>query len=184
MTNALIVVDVQNDFCEGGSLAVKNAVQAIHVINKVAKLFNNIVLTQDWHPVDHCSFQEKWPKHCIQGSWGSQIHWSLNTPQARAIIRKGINKNADSYSGFQDDNKDNTGLNEYLIGLNTRAVYIAGLATDYCVKATAIHAAQLGYTTYVIVDACRGVSQNTTEQAYRDMEKHGVKLITSEEVKL
>src|SRR6056297_126064 len=151
--NALIIVDVQNDFCEGGSLAVENANEIIPVINKISGKFNKVVATMDWHPADHMSFASNhegkepfdtieidgreetvWPDHCVQGTKGAQFHPDLDTKPIDLIIRVASNVNLDSYSAFRENDKETiTGLDGYLNRLNTQHVFIAGLATDVCV---------------------------------------------------
>ena len=171
--DVLIIVDVQNDFCPGGSLPVKNGDKIIDVINKVQTNFQYIVLTQDWHPKDHTSFSSNnpdkeifstkkmyygdqviWPPHCIIGTKGAEFHKNLITNKASFIIRKGFRKNIDSYSGFfENDRVTTTGLDGILQSLKIRRVFVAGLALDFCVQYTAIDSAKLGYRTYVIKDA-------------------------------
>ncbi len=171
--DVLIIVDVQNDFCPGGSLPVKNGDKIIDVINKVQTNFQYIVLTQDWHPKDHTSFSSNnpdkeifstkkmyygdqviWPPHCIIGTKGAEFHKNLITNKASFIIRKGYRKNIDSYSGFfENDRVTSTGLDGILKSLKIKRVFVAGLALDFCVQYTAIDSAKLGYRTYVLKDA-------------------------------
>ena len=171
--DVLIIVDVQNDFCPGGSLPVKNGDKIIEVINKIQTNFQYVVLTQDWHPEDHSSFsstnpnkeifstkkmyygdQVIWPPHCIIGTKGAEFHKNLITDKASFIIRKGYRKNIDSYSGFfENDRVTSTGLDGILKSLKIKRVFVAGLALDFCVQYTAIDSAKLGYRTYVLKDA-------------------------------
>ena len=171
--DVLIIVDVQNDFCPGGSLPVKNGDKIIEVINKIQTNFQYVVLTQDWHPKDHSSFsstnpnkeifstkkmyygdQVIWPPHCIIGTKGAEFHKNLITDKASFIIRKGYRKNIDSYSGFfENDRVTSTGLDGILKSLKIKRVFVAGLALDFCVQYTAIDSAKLGYRTYVLKDA-------------------------------
>ena len=198
--SALIVVDVQNCFTPGGSLAVKDGDTIVPLINKIAKAFANVVLTQDWHTPGHISFasahpgkkpfesiklpygnQVLWPDHCVQGTEGAQIHKGLDIPHAQLVIRKGFNPKVDSYSAFiEADGKLQTGLNGYLKGRGINAVYVAGLATDFCVAWTAMDARKLGFAATVIEDACRGIDTGgSLAKAWTAMEKAGVKRIQS-----
>ena len=171
--NALIIVDLQNDFCPGGSLAVKNGDKIINQINNIQKYFSYIILTQDWHPEDHTSFsttnpekkifttkkmpygdQVIWPPHCVIGTRGAEFHKNLNTNKANFIIRKGFRKEIDSYSGFyENDRRTSTGLDGILKNLKIERVFVVGLALDFCVQFTAIDSVNLGYETFVIEDA-------------------------------
>jgi nicotinamidase/pyrazinamidase len=175
--DALIVIDVQNDFCPGGSLAVANGDAIIEIIHRIAPLFQHIVLTQDWHPAGHTSFasshpnrkayeqiemsygmQTLWPPHCIQGSKGAEFHSALQLPQAELILRKGFNANIDSYSAFfENDRSTPTGLAGYLKERDLNRAFFAGLAYDYCVGYSALDARRLGLPSFVIRDACRAI---------------------------
>jgi len=148
---ALIIVDVQNDFCTGGSLAVPGAEEIIPLINRLQAEFDVVVASQDWHPIDHSSFAY-WPVHCVQGSQGAALHPDLDTRHVEHIVFKGGDVAVDSYSAF------NGTLTDYLRDQQVGAVYIAGLATDYCVKFSALDAIRDGFEVYVIEDACRGVN--------------------------
>ncbi len=191
----LIIVDVQNDFCPGGALAVKEGDQVIPVINEKQKQFDLVVATQDWHPADHGSFaathnkkvyeliklegldQILWPVHCVQNTLGAELHKNLNRERIQKIIYKGTDKNIDSYSGFFDNGRRKaTELEKYLREKGVKEVAIAGLATDYCVKFTALDAVKLGFKTTLILDACRGVDINTgdVERAVKEMAAAGV----------
>ncbi|MCF9033688.1 bifunctional nicotinamidase/pyrazinamidase [Acinetobacter nectaris] len=195
---ALIIVDVQNGFTPGGNLAVKNADQIIPSINILAKKFDCVVLTQDWHTADHISFAENhegkqpfetieldygtqvlWPTHCVQGSSDAEFHPSLDIPTAQLIIRKGFHKNIDSYSAFLEaDHKTATGLQGYLASRQINTVYIVGIATDFCVAWTAMDAVKLGFKTYVVEDATAAIDLNgSLEKAWNDMLNIGVKKI-------
>jgi nicotinamidase/pyrazinamidase len=197
---ALIVVDVQNSFLPGGSLAVPNGDEVIAPINRLAGSFRNVVLTQDWHPAGHISFasshagkqpferidlpygpQILWPDHCVQGSEGAALHADLDIPHAQLIIRKGCNPKVDSYSTFiEADRVSKTGLDGYLAERGIRTVYIAGLATDFCVAWSAIDAKALGFEAHVVEDACRGIdTEGSLAAAWRDMEKTGVRRLQS-----
>jgi nicotinamidase/pyrazinamidase len=198
--SALIVVDVQNCFTPGGSLAVKGGEEIVPVINKIAKSFQNVVLTQDWHTPGHISFasshpgkkpfdtvklsygsQILWPDHCVQGTDGAAIDKGIDIPHAQLIIRKGFNPQVDSYSAFiEADGKLKTGLDGYLKSRGIKSVYLVGLATDFCVAWTAIDARKLGFGATVIEDACRGIdTQGSLAAAWKNMEKAGVKRIQS-----
>jgi nicotinamidase/pyrazinamidase len=160
MNKALIVVDIQNDFCEGGALAVPRASEIIPRINElmIHGGYDVIVLTQDWHHEDHYSFKELWPPHCRQGTLGAAFHPLLNTSLASVIVRKGMASDVDSYSAFLDnDGKIRTGLNGYLKERFVRKVDIVGLALDYCVKFTAKDAQQFGYEVTILTDCCRAI---------------------------
>ncbi len=177
MTNALIVIDVQNDFCPGGALAVADGDQIVPGINTLMAEFDAVVLTQDWHPAGHSSFasshdglepfgtvempygtQVLWPDHCIQGSDGAAFHAGLDTDRADMIVRKGYNPAIDSYSAFfENDQKTPTGLHGYLQTRGIDTLAMAGLATDFCVKFSAVDAARLGYGVTVRTDLCRAI---------------------------
>ncbi len=201
--SALIVVDVQNGFCPNGNLAVPNGDEVVPIINHVAKHFQNIVLTQDWHPADHISFAENhvgkqpfdtieldygtqvlWPTHCLQGSQDAELHPDLNIPSAQLIIRKGYHQHIDSYSAFLEaDLQTSTGLAGYLQSRGIDTVYVVGLATDFCVAWTAMDAAKLGFYSYVIEDACRAIDlKGSLENAWQAMNDAGVKCISSQDI--
>jgi nicotinamidase/pyrazinamidase len=201
--SALIVIDVQNCFLPGGSLAVKDGEQVVPIINRLAKSFANVVLTQDWHTPGHVSFatthsgkkpfetvnlpygkQVLWPDHCVQGTESASLSKDLAVPHAGLVIRKGFNKNVDSYSAFTEaDGKTTTGLAAYLKARKVKRVFLAGLATDYCVAWSALDARKAGFETYVIEDACRGIDlQGSLAKAWADMTKAGVKRIQSGDI--
>lgn len=198
MNSALIVVDVQNDFCPGGSLAVPGGDEIIPLINKLMLDFNVVVFTKDWHPEGHISFastyadgvpfteigapgstrkQMLWPDHCVQNTHGSALNPFLNTYHTDFVVFKGQDENADSYSGFFDDNGDATELSPFLVKKGVSKVTIVGLALDYCVFATARDAARLGYEVTVRVDATRGVDPVTSAKALKAMEDCGINLV-------
>ena len=203
MKAALLVVDVQNDFCEGGALEVKNGNDIIPVINSLvaSQKFDLIIATQDWHPRAHKSFasnhknksvyeiiklngidQVLWPDHCIQRTKGARFHSNLNLGDKYKVFKKGSNPNIDSYSGFFDnDHKSSTGLNNYLRKNKVNDVYITGLATEYCVKYTALDSIKEGFNTYVIKDAVRGVNVNKgdSKTAFDNLRQLGVQLVYS-----
>lgn len=201
--SALIVVDVQNGFTSGGNLAVADADQIIPRINEIAQYFDNIVLTQDWHPENHVSFscnhpnkkpfdmiqlgygkQVLWPAHCIQGTLDAELHSDLNIPQAQLIIRKGFHRDIDSYSAFiEADQKTTTGLAGYLKERKIDSVFVVGIATDFCVAWTAIDAAKLGFKSFVISDATKGIDlDGSLQNAWQDMTAHGVRRIYAKDV--
>jgi nicotinamidase/pyrazinamidase len=203
--SALIVIDVQNSFVAGGALAVQHGEAVVPVINKIAPAFQNIVLTQDWHPAGHASFasthsgkkpfetielaygdQVLWPDHCVQGTPGAALHPDLKIPRAQLILRKGFHQDVDSYLAFQEaDRKTSTGLQGYLQQRGIKTLFLAGLATDYCVAWTALDARKAAFETYVIEDACRGIDLNgSLAAAWRDMEQNGVKRVQSTDIEL
>jgi|SRR5882672_3896599 len=198
--DALIVVDVQNCFVPGGSLAVANGDQIVPLVNTLARRFENVILTQDWHTPGHISFasshagkkpfesvelpygtQILWPDHCIQGTEGAELVKGLSIPHAQLLIRKGFNPTVDSYSAFiEADGKTRTGLDGYLAARGIKAVYVCGLATDFCVAWTALDARKLGFGAAVIEDACRGIdTQGSLAKAWSQMKTAGVQRIQS-----
>jgi nicotinamidase/pyrazinamidase len=197
---ALILVDIQYDFCPGGSLAVPQGDEIIPIANRLQKAFDLIVATQDWHPRGHGSFastlgkpvyevvaingspQTLWPDHCVQGTHGAELMSALDKSRIARIFQKGTDPRIDSYSGFLDaDHRNSTGLADFLREHHVSRVAIAGLATDYCVKYTALDAVRLGFQTSVVIDACRGVNLQPEDSALavRVMEAAGVKIIRS-----
>lgn len=202
MMKALLIIDIQNDFLPGGALPVPGGDEIIPLINMLQARFDLVVATQDWHPPDHKSFasnhpgrsvfevidwmegkQVLWPDHCIQGTHGAAFAAQLNLNRAETIFRKGMSPEIDSYSGFYDNGHlRSTGLASYLKGKNVNSVYIAGLASDYCVYFTAKDALTEGFDTYVIEDATRSIDLAGFEKAKQDLlQLHG-ELITSDGV--
>jgi len=201
---ALILVDIQNDFIPGGALPVHEGDQVVPIANKLIDKFDLIVATQDWHPSDHGSFaanhtgknigeiielnglqQILWPVHCVQESDGAHFHPQLMINKVHKIIPKGTNAEIDSYSGFNDNGHlKSTGLADYLKNKGVTDVYICGLATDYCVKFTAIDAVQENFKTYVIQDACRGVNLNPgdVQHAISEMKEAGCHIVESSQL--
>lgn len=192
---ALLVIDVQNCFVDGGSLPVLDGAQVIPVINKIAPSFQNIIVTQDWHPAGHISFasthsgvspfeaiklsygeQMLWPDHCIQGSQDAALHPELDLPSTQLILRKGFHKEVDSYSAFMEaDRKTSTGLAAYLRSRQIDTVYIVGLATDFCVAWTALDARDAGFTVYIVEDATRAISSgNSLESVWHTLNSKGI----------
>jgi len=200
----LIVVDIQNDFLPGGALAVKHGNEIIPVVNKLMSSFDLVVATQDWHPADHESFasnhqdrkvgevidlhglaQVLWPDHCIQNTEGAELSSEIDPQLIHRIFRKGTDPRVDSYSGFFDNGKKNeTGLAAYLKDKQVNELFIVGLATDYCVKFTALDAVSLGFETTIILDAVKAVNLNSEDQelAIQTMKQAGIKTISSNEI--
>lgn len=198
---ALIIVDVQNDFCPGGALAVKEGDQVVPVINRIAPRFDLVVASQDWHPANHLSFasqhpgkrpgerielkgteQVLWPVHCVQHSRGAELVSALDISLIEAVFRKGTDREIDSYSVFFDNaRRKKTDLEEYLRLKGVRELWVTGLATDYCVKFSVLDALSLGFKTTLIQDACRGVEleNGDVERALREMRTSGACLVTS-----
>lgn len=197
--NALIIVDVQNDFLPGGALAVKEGFDIIPVINSIQTKFDLVVATQDWHPAEHKSFasnhpgkkpfdeidldglsQVLWPDHCVQETRGAEFSNQLDSKRIEAIFRKGMDKNIDSYSGFFDNGKrKSTGLAPYLKGRNTTSIFVAGLAADFCVYFTAIDALEQGFQTSIITDATKAIDNEKLKNKLEDFVSKGGSLVTS-----
>ena len=198
MKTALLVIDVQNDFCPGGALQVAGGNEIIPGINQEMTKYDYIILTQDWHPKGHSSFatshdggkpldviempygdQVLWPDHCVQGSHGAEFHSELNTARANAVIRKGSNPLIDSYSAFfENDRKTPTGLHGYFRSLEIKKINLVGLATDFCVNYSAQDAAKLGYKVSVFEKMCRSIDINgSLALARTEMRECGVELI-------
>lgn len=183
--SALIIVDVQKDFCPGGKLAVTEGDQVVPLINRLQSQFELVVATQDWHPRDHSSFSHNspagiWPEHCVQGSPGAEFVGELDESRIAKVIQKGTDPNVDSYSGFFDnDHETSTGMSDYLRGAGIEEVYVVGLATDYCVKFTALDAIAEGFQATLVVDATRGVdlSPGDVQRAIEEMQRAGVRVI-------
>jgi nicotinamidase/pyrazinamidase len=198
---ALIIVDVQNDFCPGGALPVPEGDRVVAFINRIQPGYDLLVATQDWHPAEHGSFaanhpghcpgeqielaglpQILWPVHCVQGTPGAELHPRLDRSRIARVFRKGTDPRVDSYSGFFDNGRRSaTGLDEYLKGQGVTEAYVCGLATDYCVKFTALDAARLGWKTYLVEDACRGVElrEGDVRRAVEEMRRQGVVIFQS-----
>ena len=198
--DCLIVVDVQNDFCPGGALAVPRGDEVVPVINRLAARFENVVLTQDWHPRGHASFasshpgkkpfetielsygtQVLWPDHCVQGTDGAGFHPQLAADRAQLVVRKGFHRAIDSYSGFLEaDRETTTGLAGYLKEKGFRQLYVCGLATDFCVAWTALDARATGFEVAVIEDACRAIDlDGSLARAWADIAAAGVRRTTA-----
>jgi len=201
--DVLVVVDVQYDFLPGGNLAVANGDEVVPLINALAKKFKNVVFTQDWHPADHISFasqhpgktpfetveldygtQVLWPDHCVWQSHGAELSRDLDIPHGQLVIRKGFSRGIDSYSGFQEADRETlTGLAGYLNERDAGRLFIVGLATDFCVAWTALDGAAGGFDVTVIEDATRAIDSNgSLEKAWADLEEAGVDRIMSREI--
>ena len=197
MSSALIIIDMQNDFCHGGALAVKDGEKLVGPINDAQERFDTIILTQDWHPKEHSSFasnnsaevystiemdygsQILWPDHCIQGSIGANFHKNLNTNNTNLILRKGCNPKIDSYSAFfENDKSTTTGLEGYLVKKEIKRLYLCGLAFDYCVFYSALDGINLGFDVFVFQDLTKAINLNNSERvARKTMIEKGIKLI-------
>lgn len=194
----LLVIDLQNDFCAGGALAVAGADELVPTINRLAEGFAHVALTQDWHPPGHRSFaashpgrrpfetvrlaygeQTLWPEHCMQGTPGAELHPQLAIPQAELILRKGYRAEVDSYSAFHENDRCTpTGLAGYLRERGLRRLFLAGLATDVCVHYTALDARLAGFETVVLLDACRAIDRDGSLAAALDaMRAAGVEIL-------
>jgi nicotinamidase/pyrazinamidase len=197
----LLVIDPQVDFCPGGALAVPQGDGVIAPINALAAAFSGIVVSQDWHPKDHASFasqhgvapfsliqmpygeQVAWPDHCVQNTPGAQFHPDLQIAHAQKVIRKGADREIDSYSAFlENDHVTSTGLGSYLEGQGARRLFLAGLALDYCVRFTAEDAVGLGFETIVVLDACRAIAASTQAQAMDSFARLGVRTLATADV--
>ncbi len=199
--DVLLVIDVQNSFVPGGSLAVPSGEEIVPLINALARRFKHVVLTQDWHPPGHISFasshpgtkpfevvdlpygkQMLWPDHCVQGTDGAKLHPELDIPHAQLIIRKGFRQDVDSYSAFLEaDRKTTTGLAGYLRERALTRVFCAGLATDFCVAWSALDARKSSFDALVIEDACRAIdTQGSLAAAWKEMLAAGVERVRSE----
>jgi len=199
--DALIVIDVQNDFCPDGALAVTDGNEVVAPANALMRRFGRVVLTQDWHPPDHRSFasahpgrrpfetidlpygaQTLWPDHCVQGTAGADFHPALDTKRAALIVRKGYHPLIDSYSAFfENDRQTSTGLGGWLRELGVGRVFLCGLATDFCVHYSAIDARRLGFEVVVLLDACRAIDLGgSLAAALGAMRKAGVALVETE----
>lgn len=203
-TDVLVVVDVQNDFCEGGALAVPDGEGCIPAVNRLIALFDTVVLTQDWHPAGHSSFasshsgknpfetvrmpygdQVLWPNHCVQDTFGAEFHPAMNSTKASLIIRKGFRPDIDSYSTFfENDRKTATGLTGYLKGRGFTRIFLVGLATDFCVAWSALDGRAEGFDVVLVEDACRAIDlDGSLNTATKEMVEAGVVFCKSDEVR-
>lgn len=200
--DVLVIVDAQNDFCAGGALAVPQGEAIVPVVNRIAPHFAHVLATQDWHPPGHLSFasshqgkqpfeqieapyggQTLWPDHCVQGTKGAEFHGGLDIRRIELVIRKGFRAEIDSYSAFfENDRRTPTGLAGYLRERGFRRVFLAGLATDYCVHYSALDARRAGFDVVVIEDACRAIDlEGSLARAFSEMNEAGVRRAWSEE---
>ncbi|MBW2260641.1 MAG: bifunctional nicotinamidase/pyrazinamidase [Deltaproteobacteria bacterium] len=201
--DALLVVDVQNDFCPGGALAVPEGDAVVPVVNRLAASFRNVILTQDWHPPEHLSFasshpgrkpgdvvqapygeQMLWPDHCVQATHGAELHEALEVPRTCLVLRKGMDPVVDSYSAFfENGGSTPTGLRGYLEERRIGRIFVAGLAADFCVRYTALDARKVGLDVVVVEDAVRSIDvDGSLDAAWREMEQAGVRRAASREV--
>jgi nicotinamidase/pyrazinamidase len=201
--DVLLVVDVQNDFMPRGALAVARGDEVVPVVNALARRFANVVLTQDWHPPRHISFasshpgrqpfdrialpygeQVLWPDHCVQATPGAALHAALDAPHAQLVVRKGYHPAVDSYSAFVEaDRRHQTGLAGYLRERGVRCVYLAGLATDFCVAWSAVDGRQAGFDVVVIEDACRAIGTGgSLAAAWDSMRRAGARRVSAAEI--
>jgi nicotinamidase/pyrazinamidase len=200
---ALLIIDLQNDFCPGGALPVPEGDAIVPAVNSLVGRFAHVLLTQDWHPPDHRSFasshagkapfdtvempygaQTLWPDHCVQGSTGADFHPALHTVSSELVIRKGFRRDIDSYSAFREnDKRTRTGLEGYLRERGIDTLYLVGLATDFCVKFSALDAREAGFDVFVVRDATRGIDLGgSVEAAWRELAEAGVHLVLAHEV--
>lgn len=198
--NALLIVDLQNDFCEGGALEVPGGSTIIPVINQLVERFDTVIQTQDWHPAGHSSFasthsgkepydtiemdygtQVLWPDHCIQGTKGAEFHTDLVTNKSQVIIRKGFRPAVDSYSTFyENDHTTKTGLTGYLKDRGITDLYTVGLAADFCVKWSVLDGIKEGFTMHIVKDAVKGIDlDGSLEAAWKEMKEAGVNVVES-----
>ena len=201
--DALLVVDVQNDFCPGGALAVPDGDAVVPVINGLAGAFEHVLITQDWHPAGHGSFasshpgkapfetveasygtQVLWPDHCVQDTPGAAFHADLDLPRAELVLRKGFRKEIDSYSAFyENDRSTPTGMTGYLRSRGFERLILTGLATDFCVYYSAVDAVREGFAAILVEDACRAIDlAGSLEAARRDMAEAGVVFVTADTI--
>ena len=199
--DVLLVIDVQNDFCTGGALAVPGGEKVVPAIVRIAQKFANVVLTQDWHPANHVSFasnhpgkqpfqsieldygtQVLWPTHCVQGTAGAEFHGDLDVVRANLVVRKGFRRGIDSYSAlFENDKRTSTGLLGYLRERELKNVFVAGLALDFCVRFSAEDARKAGFEVAVIEDACRGIDLDGSVAAtHRSFRELGISVVSLE----
>lgn len=200
---ALLIVDLQNDFCEGGALEVPGGSEIVPAVNNLLEAFDAVIQTQDWHPEGHSSFasshhgkepydtvemdygtQVLWPDHCVQGSAGAEFHPDLVTQKSQVIIRKGFRTSIDSYSTFyENDHKTKTGLAGYLNARGITDLYTVGLAADFCVKWSVLDGIKEGFTMHIVKDAVKGIDlDGSLDQAWKEMKKAGVNIVSSEEI--
>lgn len=185
--SALVLVDIQNDFCPGGALAVEEGDRIVEVVNRLIPRFSLVISTQDWHPADHISFKEQggpWPPHCVQGTRGAELHPSLNTQAIAHYLRKASSPTKDDYSEFEGHDEQGRSLDQVLKSHDVRRVFVVGLATDYCVLATVLDGLKLGFEVFPITDAMRAVNVEPEDgaKALKEMSSAGAHLVTSDKV--
>ncbi len=202
--DCIVLVDLQNDFMPGGALAVPSGDEVVAVANRLSRRFDHVVASQDWHPADHRSFasqhpghkpgdvielngleQVLWPDHCVQGTTGAAFHQSLDRSQVDAVFQKGADPEVDSYSAFFDNGRRrSTGLERHLRERGVSSVCLMGLATDYCVKFSALDAASLGFVTTVVQDGCRGIDLHCgdVQRAWDEMDRAGVQMLSARDL--
>jgi nicotinamidase/pyrazinamidase len=186
-SSALVLVDIQNDFCPGGALAVAEGDKIVEIVNRLVPEFQLIISTQDWHPADHISFKEQggpWPPHCVQGTAGAELHAVLDQTRIGYYFRKASSQSKDAYSEFEGTDDDGRTLDQALKSSGIERIYVVGLATDYCVKATVLDGIKLGYDVYVVTDAVRAVNvaPDDGEKALKEMASAGAHLVTSDQI--
>ena len=187
--SALILVDIQNDFCPGGALAVNEGDRVVPIVNRLISRFSLVISTQDWHPANHISFNAQggpWPPHCVQGTSGAELHPELETDSIAHYFRKASSPAKDDYSEFAGTDEQGRSLDEVLKGHGVKEIYIVGLATDYCVLETVLDGLKYGYEVYAVTDAMRAVNVNPDdgEKALYKMVSSGAHLVTSEVIDL
>lgn len=187
--SALILVDIQNDFCPGGALAVNDGDRVVAIVNKLIPKFSIVISTQDWHPANHVSFAAQggpWPPHCVQGTPGAALHADLKTDTIAHYFRKASSPDKDDYSEFAGKDENGRSLDEVLRIHCVTSIYVVGLATDYCVLETVLDGLKYGYEVYAVTDAMRAVNVNPDdeEKALYKMASSGAHLVTSEEIEL
>jgi nicotinamidase/pyrazinamidase len=187
LDSALVLVDIQNDFCPGGALAVAEGDETVGVANSLMPHFPLIISTQDWHPINHVSFKERggpWPPHCVQGTQGAALHPALNRTRIAHYFFKASSVDNDAYSEFEGTDDKGRSLDEVLRSYDVTRLYIVGLATDYCVRATVLDGVSRGYQVYVCTDGVRAVNVDARdgEKALEEMSSAGVHLVTSAEI--
>jgi nicotinamidase/pyrazinamidase len=185
--SALVLVDIQNDFCPGGALAVAGGDQIVEVVNRLIPQFRLVISTQDWHPRNHISFKERggpWPPHCVQNTPGAELHPALDTESIQYYFRKASMPDRDAYSEFEGVDANGRTLDDMLRSLKVKRLYVCGLATDYCVRATVLDGLKNGYEVYAITDAMRAVNVNPDDgqKALEEMARSGARLVTSDQM--
>jgi nicotinamidase/pyrazinamidase len=185
--SALILVDIQNDFCPGGALAVAEGDQIVEPVNRLLPHFPLVISTQDWHPANHISFKAQggpWPPHCVQGTRGAELHPALKTQTIAHYLRKASSPDKDDYSEFEGKDEQGRSLDQVLKSHNVKRIYAVGLATDYCVLATVLDGLKLGYNVVAITDSMRAVNVEPEdgEEALRQMSEAGASLMTSDDI--